>query len=96
MEAVLPYDVDALAYLGDGVLAMVEEDLLDDGDDKLDEVEGCHHTWLDRDLRVRHNEVVGEGMNSLLVDRDGAAAHIQTRNALVEDKVDSIRFLPDS
>lgn len=64
VEVVLPYDEDALAYL-DEVQALAEGGL-DDG--KLDEAGGCHHTWLHRDLRVRHNSVVEEDMDSLVED----------------------------
>ena len=70
---VLPYDVDALAYPGGGVLTMVGGELLDDG--KMDEVGDCHHTWVHRDLRVRHNEVVAEDMNTLVEDHDAVAVH---------------------
>lgn len=73
MEVVLPYGADALAYPGGGVLAMVEGELLDDG--KMDEVGGYHHTWVHRDLRVRHNEVVGEDMNILVEDHDAVVVH---------------------
>jgi len=39
--AVLPYEVDALAYLGDEVLTMAEEGL-DEG--TMNEVWDCRHT----------------------------------------------------
>jgi hypothetical protein len=73
VAAALPYEVDASAYLGDEVLAMVGEDLLDGG--KVGEGGGYHHTSEHRDLQVRHNEMVGEDTDSLVEDRDAKAAH---------------------
>ena len=73
MEVVPPYDVHALARPGGGGLALVEKDLL--GDCKTGEVGGCRHTWVRRDLRASHNEVVGEGMDSPVEARDAVAAH---------------------
>ena len=76
--AALPYEVDVSTYLGDEVLTMAEEDLLDDG--KMDEVGDCHRTLLYPDLQERHNEVVGEDMNNLLEDHDAEATHRKNRN----------------
>ena len=92
MVTALPYDADASTYLDDGVLALAEGVLLDD--DRIDEVGGCHHTWLHRDLRERHNEVAGEDMNSLVENHDAEAAHTSNRKAEVEGRIDSTR-LPD-
>lgn len=100
VEVVLPYGVDALAYPGGVVLAMAEGDLLDDG--TVEEVD-CHHTWVHRDRRVHHSEVVvvvvAEDRNSL-VEGHGAmvvvVVHTQNRNVVVEeDKVHSTHWLPD-
>ena len=76
--AVLPYEVDASAYLDDEGLIMAEEGL-DEG--TMNEVGGCHHTSLYRDLRVRHNEVVGEDKNNLVGGHDAEGAHKKNRNA---------------
>lgn len=92
VEVVLPYDGDALAYLGE-VQALAEGGL-DDG--KLDEAGGCRHTWLDRDLRVRHNAVEEEDMDSLVEDHGVVAVRTSNPYVEVEDRIDSIRFLPDS
>jgi len=79
VAAVLPYEVDASAYLGDVVLEMVEEVLLDDG--KMDGVENCRHTWLYRDLQTRHNEMVGEDINSLMEGHDAEPGRTKNQNA---------------
>ena len=76
--AVLPYEVDASAYLGDEVLTMAEEGL-DDG--MMNEMGVCHHTWLYCDLRVRHDEAVGEDKNNLVGGHDVEGGHIKNRNA---------------
>ena len=90
---VLPCDGGALAYQGDEVLALTEGGL---DDDKLDEAVDCHHTWLDRDLHARHNVAVEEDMDNLVEDHDVEAAHTSNQYVEAEDRIDSIRFLPDS
>ena len=57
---------------------------------------GCHHTWLDRDLRAHRNVAVEEDMDSLEEDHDVEAARTSNPYVEVEDRIDSIRFLPDS
>lgn len=80
-EAAHSCERDALAYPDGEVLALLGEELLDDG--TMNEGGDSHHTLLHHDLPVHHNEVAVDvvDMSTLVVrGHDAEVAHKTDRN----------------